>query len=52
MARLDGSKLVTPTPERVEVARMQFNDANAVGEETLRNLSINIAVTVISIMFF
>jgi hypothetical protein len=38
MAKLDCSKLVTPTPERVEVARIQFNEANAVGEETLRNL--------------
>jgi hypothetical protein len=38
MAKLDCSKLVTPTPERVEAARIQFNDANAVGEKTLWNL--------------
>jgi hypothetical protein len=38
MARGDCSKLVTPTPERVEAALKQFNDANAVGEKALGEL--------------
>jgi len=38
MAKLDCSKLITPTPERVEAACVQFNHEYAVSEKALRDL--------------